>query len=79
MTRKTTTTLSDLTFGDRVLRIGTISHERKPLPVEAPLGSITPGSPVSGVRCGTLPGGVEMVLYPSQCDGQTIIFERDEF
>lgn len=78
MIRLTTTRLADLTFGDRILRIGSITHERKPLTVEEPLASIAPGSPVEGVRCGALPGGVEMVLYPSQCDGQQIVFERTE-
>ena len=78
MNQRTTTRLEDLTFGDRILRIGSTSHERKPLTVEEPLTFITPGSPVKGVRCGTLPGGVEMVLYPSQCDGQQSVFERHD-
>lgn len=77
MEQHTTTRLADLTFGDRILCIGTISHERKPLTVEAPLAPIESGSPVTGVRCGVLSGGTEMVLYPSQCDGQQIVFERN--
>lgn len=76
MTRMTTKTLSDLNVGDRITNLGTISHERKPLIVSAPLTFITPGSPVRGVRCGILAGGTEMVLYPSQCDGLEIVFER---
>lgn len=76
MSQHNTTRLADLTFGDRILRIGTISHERRPLTVEGPLAPIEPGSPVMGVRCGVLAGGTEMVLYPSQCDGQKIVFER---
>lgn len=76
MTRMTTKTLSDLNVGDRITNLGTISHERKPLVVSAPLTFLNPGSPLQGVRCGTLAGGVEMVLYPSQCDGLEIVFER---
>lgn len=79
MSQRITTHLADLTFGDRILRIGSISHERKPLTVESPLGPIESGSPVKGVRCGVLSGGTEMVLYPSQCDGQQIVFDRAGF
>lgn len=75
-TTNTTRTLSDLRAGDRILSIGSINHTRQPLVADSPLGPIEPGSPVNGVRCGTLAGGVEMVLYPSQCDGQLITYER---
>lgn len=71
-----TQTLADLKAGDRILKIGSISHERKPLEVESALAPIEVGNPVIGVRCGVLAGGTEMVLYPSQCDGQVIVFER---
>lgn len=72
----TVTHLTDLRRGDRITAVGAIDHSRKPLMVSDPLGPIDPGSPVVGVRCGTLAGGVEMVLYPSQCDGQRIAVER---
>lgn len=74
MSTITVTDLADLRRGDRVLAIGSISHRNKPLEVESSLGPIA--GPVQGVRCGTLAGGVEMVLYPSQCNGQQIVVER---
>lgn len=77
MTRMTTTTLSDLKVGDRISSVGPTTHANG-LVVTGEVAPIEPGSPVEGVRCGTLPGGVEAVLYVSQSDGHKIVFDRPE-
>lgn len=77
MSRITITRLAKIEPNDRIISIGSIDHSHKPLVAQDYLAPITPGSPVQGVRCGTLAGGVEMVLYPSQCDGQQIVVDRD--
>lgn len=71
----TVTRLADLRVGDRLVSIGDITYRTRPA-VTAELGPIEPGSPVRGVRLGTVAGGIENVRYPSQCDGQTIRVER---
>ena len=73
----TTTRLADLRTGDRITRLGDITYRNGGRTVTAPLAPIESGSPVIGVRCGTLAGGVEFVLYPSQVNGLDITFERD--
>lgn len=74
--KKTTRSLSDLRPGDKVYSAGPSRWAKNPLTVTEPLGYIEPGSPVRGVRCGTLPGGVEMVLYDDQHVGEEIVYER---
>ena len=74
--KQTTRSLSDLIPGDKVLSVGPSRWHRSPLTVTSSLGYIEPGSPVRGVRCGTLAGGVEMVLYADQHVGDEIVYER---
>lgn len=71
----TITRLSDLLPGDRITRLGSIDHTRKPLRVMRRLEPV-PGTTVEGVYVGRLAGGVEFYLYPSQCDGQEMEVQR---
>lgn len=74
MSTLTTNTLSDLRPGDRVVSVagGTYGPDWV---VTAPLAPLEPGHPVQGVRCGTMAGGVERVVYPDPA-GRQIVFER---
>lgn len=70
--------LSQLRRGDRILSCGQVNYAVARV-VARELAQLEPGSPVRGVRLEPpYPGTrIEWVLYPSQCDGLSIVVERD--
>ena len=74
-TSLTVTRLADLRTGDRIVGLDGRTYARA-LVVTDPLGFITPGSPVEGVRLDSTGRSFEHVLYPSQWDGRAIQVQR---